>query len=1041
MKNFNKISLFSIFAGMFFLTACPAEVITSTTLSGSYDPALLLPQIEILSPALNEEIQTPYTLRFQVTDNSGISSVGMMFGGETNSVETEFTSTTSNTYTFTIDGYPNGYHSVVVWAVDSDGNQNLGGQSVHIVNPDGDPWVRFSGLSDGSYCSGTIALSGFAGAYGGDLLSNDCITVLTNGAVFETTSVSGSNWSVSSIDTTTIPDGNDLLLSVIATADSLRAKTNSILIHIDNSAPILNLTSPANGSGQENSGFSVTATASDSHSPIASTRFFVEGEDWSTNLSGSSFDFLFDGLLTGGDFDFIMLSSNRAGLFAAATNTITVSFYPDSEITNVGAGQIFSNSTVTIAGTASIGGGETITNVRVIIDGDSSSHTNWANPAASSDLEFSSSFDLSSEEDGTFTARAIAYITTTNNEATASAESFILDTDAPTTTFDTSSVSTNGNALILPLEFSAEDLGAGLYSMTMVASNSLAVLTNPIFCSSTNQFTYTLNFSPRRGTNRIWVFAEDSIGRQSSVSAKEIVLGRGVTIDGVNDFDASTESFATSTSGITAYFTYNEDTLYFGYDGGDIGNAPQNGDREKWWVAVYISTNENDPAGLTTGVNYDGQQPILPFTAQYHYRIKTDNSFSSLLEVDSGVWTAASGSNDVSAQSGDFMEFAIPASDLGSASEYFVTAFMIYENNDTSYDSTYGAMIPGNISDGFAANLFCYATADLSDLYGVPNAPARLNTNDNVPPTVSITSPTDGWTTIVADVTVNGTADGTGGSIGSVFLKTNDGAFFSVSGAESWSHSFTSLSAGIYSNFVYALDDSGNSSSTQTIVFTVLSGGSYASITVDGTNSEADWSVLTMTDSSSDSAWSGHELDEIDVAWDADNLYLKIYRSSLNESGNEFEDGFVLYIDSGASTGENSFYDFDVWARDVYFPNHTIEYIVAAYKSGSANCWQIADDASTASTGSTTAKNADIDGWWNDVTWEASIPWTEIYGGSVPVDAEISIAAAVVGGSDNAFSADLIPGASNNGTGDTWISTLTTFTVDGDSDGVPDRLW
>lgn len=92
------------------------------------------------------------------------------------------------------------------------------------------------------------------------------------------------------------------------------------------------------------------------------------------------------------------------------------------------------------------------------------------------------------------------------------------------------------------------------------------------------------------------------------------------------------------------------------------------------------------------------------------------------------------------------------------------------------------------------------------------------------PPTVAISSPTDGGTVNAYQLAVSGTAadPGAGASgVSEVWAQLDSESYVKVSGTTSWNHTFNTVSAGSHTVRVYAKDTAGNVSTISTISVTV----------------------------------------------------------------------------------------------------------------------------------------------------------------------------------------------------------------------------
>jgi len=92
---------------------------------------------------------------------------------------------------------------------------------------------------------------------------------------------------------------------------------------------------------------------------------------------------------------------------------------------------------------------------------------------------------------------------------------------------------------------------------------------------------------------------------------------------------------------------------------------------------------------------------------------------------------------------------------------------------------------------------------------------------DTIKPSVSITTPTEGQVLYDTNVTVSGTASDVGSGVKEVWLSVNGGAYSKVNGTTSWSTNIT-VNYGNNTISVYAVDNSGNVSDTNTVSFDVV---------------------------------------------------------------------------------------------------------------------------------------------------------------------------------------------------------------------------
>ncbi|MBS0619216.1 MAG: Ig-like domain-containing protein, partial [Spirochaetes bacterium] len=179
---------------------------------------------------------------------------------------------------------------------------------------------------------------------------------------------------------------------------------------------------------------------------------------------------------------------------------------------------------------------------------------------------------------------------------------------------------------------------------------------------------------------------------------------RTEAIDGINNFVAG-ETFSTSTSGYTTYLTWDAQHLYIGYSGADVAANATNKS-----LLVYFGSG----VGATTGIAYGTQTQSFPtnFWGKYHLRWRTDNGLTGT-QTYMSPW---SGSTPLPAteykQSGNYVEFRIGWSAIGSPATLKIYANMI---TDSGGESTYGMCPLDGFTDGFNAQPAKYLTCNWTD--------------------------------------------------------------------------------------------------------------------------------------------------------------------------------------------------------------------------------------------------------------------------------------------------------------------------------------
>ena len=175
-----------------------------------------------------------------------------------------------------------------------------------------------------------------------------------------------------------------------------------------------------------------------------------------------------------------------------------------------------------------------------------------------------------------------------------------------------------------------------------------------------------------------------------------------ITIDGINDFTAASEQFATTSTaaGYHAYVTWDAMNLYVGYDGPDIAS----GDMNKW-VFVYLDTDPGAGTGATTGVRYNTEAPGMPtgFGAEFYFRWKASNTFQTLEVFGGGAWSTVATAVIATHETGTFVEFAIPLASIGSPARVGVMSLMM--NETVSLEASYAGIYASNFADGYFATV------------------------------------------------------------------------------------------------------------------------------------------------------------------------------------------------------------------------------------------------------------------------------------------------------------------------------------------------
>lgn len=195
-----------------------------------------------------------------------------------------------------------------------------------------------------------------------------------------------------------------------------------------------------------------------------------------------------------------------------------------------------------------------------------------------------------------------------------------------------------------------------------------------------------------------------------------------INIDGVNDF--SLDEALAGTSGSTWYFTWDASYLYFGAENTDVGNTSSTTRWLLWYVDTDPRLTPSQGSGTQTGLMYNTQRPTLPFTANYHLRWKTNDSYFDLQSFNGSAWESGNQSGLQRSRSGNFMELRIPRTSIGSPDQIHICAMVINEAGGAEW--TY-FIVPAMQSDGYNPALAHFLGFTLNAGRS-PNDPAYVDT-------------------------------------------------------------------------------------------------------------------------------------------------------------------------------------------------------------------------------------------------------------------------------------------------------------------------
>ncbi len=220
------------------------------------------------------------------------------------------------------------------------------------------------------------------------------------------------------------------------------------------------------------------------------------------------------------------------------------------------------------------------------------------------------------------------------------------------------------------------------------------------------------------------------------------------------------------------------------------------------------------------------------------------------------------------------------------------------------------------------------------------------------------------------------------------------------------------------------------------LLVTLAFPSTFSTPTIDGIIS-GDWSgdEWILDDSSSDSPWSGNEIDDVYLTWDAGSLFIAVRHTLANN-------GFVLYLDAGTADadGATDVSALDSWRRNIQFSGFTAEFQYGKWNDQPGNFYHILN---TSTANDISAQTSIATGGANGAS-EIAVPWQVLYNlgaGNVPTGATIRLVVAMVGGDDTgahdtAPDNNSVPPASAFDA--TLLDNFYILQIDQDGDGLPD---
>lgn len=298
-------------------------------------------------------------------------------------------------------------------------------------------------------------------------------------------------------------------------------------------------------------------------------------------------------------------------------------------------------------------------------------------------------------------------------------ESMFVDTQAPTAPTNLTLLDSNTTSIRFSWNASTDNLAVTGYEVYRGATLLETVTATQYTASGlTADTAYSFTVRARDAAGN-WSAASSALNARTSPIITSFI--HTITLDGTNDFFNSShpnkknnETFATSNNDMFSYVTWDASHIYFGYNSHDIRGITSNASQK--WIWVYVG----GAGGTTTGMNYAGQQPGLPFAAKYHLRFKVDGGYTNRQMWNGSAWQDMGnytwGTDKARNDSNQFIEFKIPRSHLGmdTAKTMQWVSAIIYEDGGGNGDSMWAAVPSDSFINGFDRDFGTFYEFDLS---------------------------------------------------------------------------------------------------------------------------------------------------------------------------------------------------------------------------------------------------------------------------------------------------------------------------------------
>ncbi|MCY1043439.1 Ig-like domain-containing protein [Corallococcus sp. bb12-1] len=745
------------------------------------------PTVAVTTPANGSTVTNPSNVVVSGTA-ANATSVSFTLNGTSYGPYT----VTGGNWTATVPG-PLANGSYTVSAVSTNGTTNSTAATSTFTVAVSAPTVAITTPANGSTTTNpNVTVTGTA-------TNATSVTVTFQGTNYGPITVTGGNWSQALPGP--LADGPYTVTAVSTNGSGTNSTTASSTFTVDQTAPAVAISTPANGSIINTPTVTVTGTTSGGASFVTLTFDNTSYGPIAVDASGN-WSYALPGPLSEGPYTVTATSTDAAGNESpTATSSFTLDLTaPTVAISTPANGSTIGTTSVTVTGTST-----GATSVTLTFEG-----TDYENiPVdASGNWSFQPPVTLSEQS---YTVTAVS-VDAAGNESTPATSTFTVDLTGPSVAITTPA---NGTSVSTDTVTVTGTTSGGATFVTLTFDNTEY---GPIAVDASGNWSQALPGPLTEGSYTVTVVAEDGSGNESppatstfTVDLTPPTVAISTPVDGtVLNSDTVTVT-GTSTGATSVTLTY---------AGTNYGPIPVDG-AGNWTYLLPVSFPEGsytvtavatDAAGNvsspdTTSFEVDLTAPTVDITAPTNGAVVNTNTVA--------VTGTSTGATSVTVTF-EGTDYSVPVDAAGNWT--FTT--------------------PGTLTDGTTYT----ATAVAVDAAGNESAPESTTfTVDLTAPTVAITTPANGSTVGTDTVTVTGTS--TGATSVTVTFQGNNYGPIAVDASGNWSQVLPGpLANGSYTVTAVAEDAAGNDSPTATSTFTVNVTSPTVAIT-----SPANGSTITAT--------------------------------------------------------------------------------------------------------------------------------------------------------------------------------------------------